>query len=94
MITPKEDGDHSQLAQEVVEPPDRPREVQRDRIEPQVLADQVGSDQQHEDHGEEELNVEELAERQRPHRRPKPSRAGPELFGQILEKEHQRRQQP
>ena len=87
------DRDHAQLAQEVFEPPHGPRKIQRDGVEPQVLADQVGTDQEHEDHREEELDVEELAECQGPERRAITSGAGLELLGEVLEEEQERRQE-
>ena len=82
------------LPSEIVDPPHRPGEVERHRVEPQVLADQLGPDQQHQEH-----------RRRRARRRgtgrtpcvqnvgPEPSRPGAELLGQALEEEEERRQE-
>ena len=50
MMTIPESDDHTQLAQEVVDPPQRSRKIERQRIKPQILADQIRPHQQNKDH--------------------------------------------
>ena len=58
MITmPRKARDHAQLADEVVDSAQRPREIKRQGVEAQVLADQIRPDQQDEEHGKPQFAV-------------------------------------
>src|SRR5262249_47125090 len=55
-----EGGDDAQLADEVGDPPQRPREVQRQGVEPQVAADEVRADDEHQKQRADEFGLEEV----------------------------------
>ena len=86
-MAPRYVGNDAKFSREVVEPSDRSRKVEGHRVEPEVLADQLGPDQEHERHREKKLDFKKLVEGEGPECGAISARSGSELVGKALEKE-------